>query len=409
MFIKLSFSSDQTSQSVFRILADIINTPSVDSASALSARMISASYHPDLTTGYVEADSEIIRTVGLTTTKAHIASFATTPAPKYQFTLEFKSYDAEQYYYVQARETGSGGSSVIRLGTGLSGGDMNSAQRPLTVANSAASDYGTDLTPTGANAYTTAGGRGWTTSANFNKFRTVWVYITDKCIMLAFTFTNSFRSGFPSSLNSAASYGGPFVYSQYTRYDYHNNASNGIVPLFLTNPTAGAAGSGFGSAATEWTQIWNSSTTAFPLTTPYTIYNAVSAASQVGSNWSVISTPNIIHGAGNRFCDAVALASTALNTSSGVGLSKGLIFNTTVGARYPSADLKSVGFAMHPITWRNNFIGAAGGNVSAQGGIYWFNGDYFPGDEFTYNAKTYKIFAPFVNFSDRIGLAVPKE
>ena len=35
--------------------------------------------------------------------------------------------------------------------------------------------------------------------------------------------------------------------------------------------------------------------------------------------------------------------------------------------------------------------------------------DYFPGDEFTYSGKTYKILPTWSGYSQRVGIAIPKE
>jgi hypothetical protein len=64
---------------------------------------------------------------------------------------------------------------------------------------------------------------------------------------------------------------------------------------------------------------------------------------------------------------------------------------------------------MLPILWRCSFYGNTGGNTSAQTGVFLFNGDYFPGDEFTNGGITYKIWPVWAGYSDRIGLAVPKQ
>ena len=50
-----------------------------------------------------------------------------------------------------------------------------------------------------------------------------------------------------------------------------------------------------------------------------------------------------------------------------------------------------------------------GGNISDIGDFYLFNGDYFPGDEFSYNNRTYVIFPVGLGYTTRLGLAIPKE
>ena len=77
--------------------------------------------------------------------------------------------------------------------------------------------------------------------------------------------------------------------------------------------------------------------------------------------------------------------------------------------RYPSTDLSEIGFAMHPMQVRASAYGYAGGSMTEVSGFYLFNGDYFPGDEFTYNNKLYHIIPIFEGYTHRVGVAVPKE
>ena len=63
---------------------------------------------------------------------------------------------------------------------------------------------------------------------------------------------------------------------------------------------------------------------------------------------------------------------------------------------------------MLPLVWSCNYYGNSGGNVTSQGLFYIFNGDYSPGDEFTYNGITYAIWPSYQGYTNRLGLAIPK-
>ena len=60
-----------------------------------------------------------------------------------------------------------------------------------------------------------------------------------------------------------------------------------------------------------------------------------------------------------------------------------------------------------PFGWEANALGNHGGNASDQCGVYIFNGDYAPGDTFTYNGVLYMIWPMYSGYSNRVGLAVP--
>jgi hypothetical protein len=62
---------------------------------------------------------------------------------------------------------------------------------------------------------------------------------------------------------------------------------------------------------------------------------------------------------------------------------------------------------MLPLRWSNSSKNNIGG--VARGGIYIFNGEYSPGDTFTYNGKSYMVWPTWSGYSDRVGLAIPKE
>jgi hypothetical protein len=136
----------------------------------------------------------------------------------------------------------------------------------------------------------------------------------------------------------------------------------------------------------------------------------IDAHVQVGSSWPLVSFPQVHWGSGSRNTEQVALTtlSGVDTTSFNVG-QWGRLIHTTVGIRYPSNDLRTVGYGMLPLKWSNSWRGNRGGNATTRGGFYIFNGDYFPGDTFIHNNKTYIVWPTFRGFTDRVGIAVPKE
>jgi hypothetical protein len=138
--------------------------------------------------------------------------------------------------------------------------------------------------------------------------------------------------------------------------------------------------------------------------------NLVNAYPQVGSSWPLVSTPTVNWGVATRFNDYYPLNQGVPGAAtSTTAQTIGIALSNTVSTRFPSADLKTLTYGMLPLTWRHLYYYNVGGDSSAQGGHYIFNGDYFPGDEFTYSTKTYKILPTWVGYSQRIGIAVPKE
>jgi len=234
------------------------------------------------------------------------------------------------------------------------------------------------------------------------------MYITDTCMIWGTTNTSTYNVGFGNTYSNSATSSGPWIYSQYTRFDYHNTNTNGIIPLVIGNLGRGS-GAGFGSSTNDWVATENVLANS-QNTQAFKVLNLVNAYPSTGASFPVVAFPTVNWGIGSRFTDTVALNATAAGGSTSIaGLTYGAVINNTVSTRYPSADLKTLTYAMLPVTWRHLYYYNAGGDASAQGGFYVFNGDYFPGDEFTYSGKIYKIIPTWTGYSQRVGIAIPKE
>lgn len=413
MFIKLSFSADKKLTACFRIITDIINTPSVTSVSALQARFTSAGYSSTVTSGFDATNSQIIRTVDTANTVAHYASYSNGQIASSNFiwTVRQQVYDtpSTKYYMQLNSQTISASSTPVYMTMGDSiVGDITAGSMAVSVSESLGNNTGagtqltvggTPLAFTNQIAYSTSGA---------TNVRTIWMYITDKTVMWATTNTSSFNSGFGTTYASPTNYSGPFFFSQYTRYDYHNNDGNGIIPVMYSSPRG--AGIGFGTSD-DLTTVQNYMYTSNSTTMPLRVYNLVSATPQVGSAWPKIYNPYVaitMNGRSNSIY-AFNVGQAAGTVSSPNSPSTGSAISTTASARFTNATLTGTGFGMIPLGWENTWYGNHGGNMSDQSGVFIFNGDYAPGDTFIANNKMYMIWPMYSGYSNRVGLAIPME
>lgn len=415
MYLKLNFTADKPLNYIFRVVNEIINTSSITSIATLTNAATANLWNSNLLATLDSANSEIVRTsTALTTnTKSHYAK-AVTPSSswgdQHYWTVEFSVYDAPdtKYYIQQYLVTGNQATSTNNIGSSIASGSMSNNQfdptnPPLaTTASVPVILGGTTLASTANSVYSASGANG------FTNVRTFFMYITDKCMIWGTTNGATYNVGFGNTYSSSASYSGPWIFSQYTRFDYHNTNSNGIVPLLFTNTTR-ATGAGFGQTTNDWGNTENTQATS-QNTQAFRVLNLVSAYPQAGSSWPIIPTPTVNWGCAGRFSDNAALTNVVTGSATTLAAqTNGAPLSTTVSTRFPSADLKTLSYGMLPLTWRHMYYYNIGGDASAQGGHFVFNGDYFPGDEFTYSTKTYKIFPTWAGYSQRVGIAVPKE
>jgi len=411
MFMKLHFTSDKKLHDVFRIANEVINQSSITDAASLGT-YLTTNAEANVKAGFDSTNSTVVKTATLSTAKSHyargIASSSGTTANYHLWTTEFQSFDSSRKYYVQQVNAGTSGTSSTKIGSTITGGTMASTQLPISSTNLATTD-GTALTVGGT---TQTGGAVTATETNgYTTVRTFWLQINDKGMIWSTTNGVSYNVGFGNGYNDPSKYSGPWIFSQYARNDYHNTDANSIVPLMFTNLGRGA-GVGFGGNVSDWRESRNSMATNPDYTAnhPFRVFNLINAHPQAGTSWPAVNFPVVNWGLGSRFDEIWALNGTALGAGTNVnGSSYGAAIFETVNTRYPSADLKSQGFAMLPISWRHSYYGCTGGNMSDKSGYYLFNGDYYPGDQFTYGNKTYVIIPTYVGYSHRVGIAVPME
>lgn len=414
MFIKLNFTSDKKLTMLFRVLADIINTSSVTSISALQTRATAASYDVGLLAGLDTATSEIIRTVDTTGVKAHYAMPSSTRVDYFghKFTLEFSTYDnsATKYYvqYYNVTPASVASYSWFTCGNSITGGTMDSTQMPMTISDTSTAGAATQGTVLTVGNSFTPGTYTASSTSGFTTVRTFWCYITGKTMVWGTSNATSASNGWAGTYNDATKWSGPHIISQYTRYDYHNTDSNGIIPVLYTNPRT--PGLGFGQQ-TDYNAAWNPEYTSNTTSIPMRVLNYVSAAPQLGTSWPIVYHPQIQHLVNGRNSNyqawnsglTLGAVTGATTTTYGSGVA------STAAYRYPTADLTSTGFALLPLQWEAVYRGNYGGNASDQGGFYIFNGDYQPGDTFVLNNKIWMVWPMSYGYVDRIGIAVPKE
>lgn len=419
MYIKLNFTSDKPLNYCFRIVNEIINTSAITSIATLTSN--SGSWWTTLLSGLDTTTSEIIRTgTGVTgLTSNTVSRFAkngsgTTYIDEHAWTVEFSRYDdTTKKYYVQHINTAGEGNyiSTVRLADGLSSGTLSSATN-MAIAQAQLANTTNGSVPTfNSSLYTTPTASAAGNGSGFQTVRSFFMYISDTALIwCASTTTNTtYNVGFGNSYSDSSKFIGPFIFSQYTRFDYTNTNANGITPLMFTNMSRGN-GVGFGGSTADWTSVENTQYNTVSNAIAFRVFNLVNSYPTTGASFPVISQPYVNWGVGSRYSDYAGLTGSAAgSTTVTTNPAYGPVIFTTTSTRFPSADLKSQTFGMLPVSWRHLYYYNAGGDASAKGGWYVFNGDYFPGDEFSYGGKTYKILPTFSGYSNRVGIAIPKE
>jgi hypothetical protein len=421
MFVKLNFSADTSFQTVRQIINGIINDQSITNIPSLVTA--ASSWDSGIVATLDYSTSEIIRTVNPTTVKSHFAdeSASTTQGMLGVWTLEFQAYDApsRKYYIsfnnaVTASDTPSRDTSSITVGDTILSGSMDTDQASMSVdLNVSANVSGTPvrLSSTAPAQLLTSAHYSSASPNNYTNIRTFWMYLTNDCLIVASTHGISSNLGFNATYSGSDTYSGPWIFSQYQRYDYHNTNANGVIPLIFTNISRATKGAGFGaltSGIADWARAENVNITA-QTGTAFRVFNCIDAHPQVGTSWPLISFPSVNWGSGSRLTDIGALnAKSAAETILDDPLFGQTIFSSSQ-IRYPSSDLRTLGYGMLPLRWANSYRFNQGGNASTRGGFYIFNGDYFPGDTFIHGGKTYMVWPTWAGYTDRVGIAVPKE
>jgi len=418
MYIKLNFTADQPLNYVFRVINECINTTGITSIATLQSTATAGTWHATLLQNLDTVNSEIIRNgsgaTALTTAKtvSHYAKNGqgSSYADQHSWTVEFSRYDDNtKKYYVQHYATTEGNYTTnVRLADGLSSGTLTgaSAMGP-NVQPLATSPVGT--APTfNSSAYAPVAVPVANATSGFTNIRSFFIYISDTAMVWGATCGTTYNIGFGNTYSDSTKYIGPFIYSQYTRFDYHNTNANGITPLMFAN-LGRATGAGFGYTTNDWVAAENTQYNSNATICAFRVFNLINAYPTTGASYPVVNQPMVNWGVGSRYSDYAGLTATINGSTTLANPTYGAAIFTTVSTRFPSADLKTQTYGMLPVSWRNLYYYNAGGDASAKGGWYCFNGDYFPSDDFSYGGKTYKILPTWSGYSQRVGIAIPKE
>ena len=416
MWIKLQWNTNKNLREVVRSVEACIATASITNAT--TGALASASWANELKTGLDWDNSEIVRTNDpdeVITWCSHTNTSTSTTYQDYSsFNLLFPVYDnASEYYGISLLNTQSvetewrvGKSSTINGGTTQSrlspAAARNTRNTYNYVGNSGTQNTDWTMYPTTVgNAYN---------DTSWQTIRTVFCYITNECLIWATYHNNSTPTGYDTTFGNYQWYTGPYIFSQYTRYDHWNSSTNGIIPLCYSNLRE--TGQGFRNTDFNARHNLGDVTAAGQTTATFRVFNLHSTYPRVGSTYDLRMFERVNWGSGMRYSDTLALNATQLGRA-GVSYPNDANIEKLIESsdyfRYPSPDLKTLGFAMYPVQMRASYWGFGGGNLSSQGGFYVFNGDYQPGDEFTYDNKTYTIMPTYNGYDQRVGIAVPKE
>jgi len=446
MFIKLNFSSNKNLFQLFRVLTDIINTPSVTDVTSFYNRANSATYTAGMIGGFDPANSTIIRTQTTGGVGAHFSGQPTTTSSK--FTLEMPVWDdPSKYIYIQYNNPSTTFTSYhLTVGTSQTGATTGSINVASQLVPSTADSYalysGTSLSIGGYtssySAYTNyfVAGTGAASTASTTAIRTLWVYLSNTAFVWATNQSTTSTTGFSATANNITTgNAGPWIFSQTSRFDYWNRSNNSIYPMVYTHPR----GDGFGFVANDFTVGVNTDYT-FPYSTltqgamgyqqfctinlpkindPAAGFSGFYRTAAVGFPApSIVSGPPvnaIIKLANQNSNSPIAIAGNYINANSQYGYTG--FYQPQIGLNALSPNvITSIATAAGPeayshvpFGWNKHSWGAMGGSVSDVSKIFMFNGIYLPADEYTVNGLTYSIWPPYDGFVNKLGLAIPKQ
>lgn len=411
MLIKLRYTSAQPLTTAFRLYGYIINNTSITSIGGLVSQLSADGAWSGFTSTLDTTNSYIVRTITASNCLAHVSRpSASSGNYAYNLIIRQKIHDAgatDYVYYRWVDSSTTANSDPYYVGSAVSG-SMTSTQWAITSDNTQTTSQGSVLTLSGT--VTTSGPAGSTSN-----FYTAWFYITDYSVVWGFNMDTDSGLGISTSSygNGSSGWSGLKFISQYKRFDYWNTNSNSIYPVAFNN-TLRATGPGTFQLSADYSNIQN------PVATNSAeamlmVLNMVTTVepSTSATSWTTSSSVRVAWGLGTRFSDVLAMISSATSVSTqATGPNTGQILwvdAANINTRMPIPNLQNRGYPLLPLTWRNMRYNAMGGNISEIGDFYLFNGDYFPGDEFTYNGRTFVLFPTGQSWTTRLAIALPKE
>jgi hypothetical protein len=473
MFIKLNYTANKGINTVFRTIADIVNTPSVTSIAALRTRAAAAGYDSSLLLNLDDSNSEIIRTVNPSRVRAHVSKHLAA-AHAYKLTFRFPVHDAGAVFTgaisgttltVSAVASGvlSVGQEIVtagitdgtRITAHLSGTRGGAGTYTVSASQTAASQSLTSERPwyqqlfgiaanpsmsfnigdsvTGGTVsssqlpLSTADGGGGTAGTNL----TLGNGYTPTPVALATDVTapaNAIRTlwmhitdkGMIWSTTNSTSYAngwGPTYNNALLQsgpwmcgqYTRYDHFNTDDNGVIPVMFTSPRASGTGFGRSADYTIVNNPNYAVDNTSLPFEIYNMIQAEPQAGSSWPTVYFPNVSYTINGQSNGSYFMNTRTALSTVDANGQIGKAITTAAAERYPSGNLLSTGFGLFPIGWEFLYFGNHGGNMSDQTGFYIFNGDYQPGDTFGLNGKVYMVWPVFNGFADRIGIAVPKE
>lgn len=420
MLVKLRFTSGRQPYDVFKIFDHLINNRPA-TGTDLKAYLTTAGLTSTVTNLIDSTNSQIWNSgTGITalTGANTVSKFGKNVAVTHGFiwAVEQTAYDNTNYKHVSIiADTTSAAITTAAAYSHNTSSTAGTVVSGFTGDTISSYNFGTaTVSTTGTISYTaTLNQIHYSTSFTNNTTTGAWLYITDNCFLWCLIGGSlQVSTGFPAGGNLSNFLKGHSGAMQYTRTDPWNTSTSGIVPFVKTYQ---ANGGGLLGEAGHITNYWNApaavSTWLFPLYTDKLIDSRYSTTNTTGP---IISNTPAILGCGNRFSNFTGLTAVA-NTAQTVavatptGNQTGAPLFPSAGYRYINSDLKSQTYALIPMTWASPYYNVSGGNITDKTGVYWFNGDYFPGDMLTSGTKTYVLFPGAFDNSNRVALAVPRE
>ena len=423
MFIKLRFSTAVNAYQLLKIIDWCINNRPA-TGSNLATQLTTAGY--TLSANIDQANTQIWNSgTGITAlTSKTVSKFTKIAATSYtyQWYVEQEAYDNPTTKHVTgitetAATTAAGDGGIYRNYWSTTGSMVAGiTSEPISASSYGTATLGGSGTLSGAQAGGAPGaGTVFSQGIVGSNIQGVVLYVTDNCLIFSIISNtisnlNLFHGG--TNATNVGAHRGLFLSSQYTRTDPWNTASS-LIPPWVFSGQDTNNGNLFMSANSKFTTIQN---TGFTLNAcaGHLMFDRVidNAPTTTLSTQPYVQAAIASVGVGHaRFDETLALtveSSTASVTSSTTP-SQGVGLSNVAGSRFIAADLKSQAYALLPLCWASRFYNVQGGSLTDRAGIWWYNGDYFPGDTLVYNGKTYVLFNGALDQSARIALAVPRE
>ena len=421
MYLRLNFTQNTAITNAMRLVDGIIKTSSVTNTYTLSTDLL-PSFHTSVKGNLNVNNCIVVRTDSTSGVNSHFRFANNGSNLFFKWTLEFPVYDnpGEKFYYQVNMENNP------KSQTGDVNGSINVGDSYSIVGGTWANSlpYGADSACTNLSALSAQITLGNQTPYNVNSLACSTTskyglycydfhcYVTNTALVWAVSGQAS-ATGWSGTYLAANNFTGPFIMSQYTRYDSWNTANNGIIPVCYNTPYYGA-----GAAATLGKGIsydaWVNNENANALDTSYSLFRVLNS---INANYTNAHSFPMIYHPGVEFTKAPNHWSNYNNpysdylpaVSAATGVTYRQHYSTTSGFRFPNITNTGVAAGLFPVKWRHSPYYNQGGNLTDKCKLYWYSGEYTPGDTFTFNNTIYTIWPNWSGPNYNFGIAVPRQ